>query len=146
MRSVSSNPKENDAVSTTTDKPPVAVLPFVNDGPFEFMEKSFGLLGFEEGRSVVIAKAITVDESQFPSEDQSAEMRQSAKEKLINIGVYEQERRRVVGDVALSIAAVYAVWASLADLDDGLGHFTRLAVALPLALGVGYKRSAEAGL
>jgi len=140
--SVSSNPQENDA--TTTDTPPVA--PFVNDGPFKIMQKGFDVMGFEEGKTVVIAKAITVDESQFPTEEQSAEMRESAKEKMTNIGTYEQERRRVVGNVGLSITAVYAVWASLADLDDVLGHFTRLAVLFPLALGLGYKRSADAGL
>lgn len=120
--------------------------PFVNDGPFKFMTEAFGLFGFEEGRSVVVAKAITVDESQFPSEEDSTEMRRIAREKMINIGTYEQERRRVVGGVTLTVATVFAVWASLVDQDDILGHFTRLAAIFPLSIGVAYKRSAEAGL
>lgn len=110
------------------------------------MERSFGSLGYEEGRSVVVAKAITVDESDFPSEEQSAEMRRIAEEEMVNIGVYERERRRVVGKIGLTAAAVFAVWASLVDQNDAFGHFTRLAVVFPLFVGEGYKRSAEAGL
>jgi len=137
----------NDGAAIDDGKPAVAAPPpFVNDGPFEFMTKAFGVFGFEEGRSVVVAKAITVDESQFPSEEESVEMRDSAREKMSNIGTYERERRRVVSDAALAVAVFFAIWASIADQDDILGHFTRLSVAFPLSIGLAYKRSAEAGL
>lgn len=136
---MSSNSENIDAIVKNPE-------PFVNDGPFKFMVESFDLLGFEEGNSVIIGKGTTVDESQYPTVEESAELRRDAKEKMINIGVSEQERRAVVGTFGLAAAAVFAVWAAIADQDDILGHFTRFAVIVPLSIGVGYRRSAEAGL
>jgi len=107
---MSSNSGESDVIAKTPEL-------FVNEGPFKFMAEAFDLLGFEEGNSVIIGKGTTVDESNYPTEERSAELRRDAKEKMINIGVSEQERRMVVGKFGLATTAVFAVWAAIADQD-----------------------------
>jgi len=128
-----------------SEQPPTAE-PFVNDGSFSPMVQFLEMGGFKEGKTTFLGPPIPVDETKFPTDEKSNEMRLMAEKSMTNIGMEERERRISAGNFALIVAAIYAVWASIVDEDDFIGHLTRLGVFIPLAFGSGYRKSGEAGL
>lgn len=141
---------EKKIVEPTTEQ--VAIdKPFVNDGPFSWMSQylnKFGIL--QEGKMLQMDRfpfVVDIDESSKPSAEESSNLRREAAENLMNIGMDERKRRDNAGTFMLGAAATYAFWAA-AIADDGgiMGHLIRFAVVGPLALGWGYKLSAQKGL
>lgn len=121
---------------------------FVNDGPLAWLQPYLDMFGIEpdSGKQVFFGPiAVNVDK---PVDEATAtKRRQQAAEDMVNIGPEERSRRDKAGNVMLSLASIYVVWASLFADDGGIGgHFLRFLSIFPIFLGVGYKLSAKFGL
>jgi len=121
---------------------------FQNNGVFSFMQSYLSLGGIKEGKAITWGIiAADVDESAKSSAEDRVALREEAAANMHNIGMAERERRDLIGTVFGGVTLMYAIWSALlVDGGDLMGHFTRFMIMFPLALSLGLKDSAKAGL
>jgi hypothetical protein len=133
-------------VTSETDK---ALPEFVNTGPGQWLSPYLDLFGMKEGKTLMYAIPMDVDEDTANklSADESTRLQAVAAKNFYNIGLAERERRAQASKVSAVITAVYVVWASLIADDGGIGgHLLRFLSILPLFFTIGFKDSAATGL
>ena len=119
---------------------------FRNDGKYWFMKT---LLGFyQEGTSLVNGVPTKKSDSSIKiSENEAKKRREKAIEELVNIDFDERQRRINSGNIALTLAAIYAVYMTwFVDQGDAFGHVVRFSVYPLFATGYGLRESGKAGL
>lgn len=123
--SIHASPRLDDETSSKS------ATPFVNSGPFSWMEPFLDIIGFKEGMQLNYAAPRSVDLSNVPSNEEAASLRREAADNVMNIGMDERERRRQGGNISFAVVAAYAAYAAIV-LDDGGfgGHLARFAVVL----------------
>ena len=100
--------------------------------------------GFTAGKKVVFGVGTAqVNPDDIPNDKQRAVLREEASRTLTNIDAEERGRRRLVGNAMLVSSAVLAVLLYVKGV-AGIPRF--FAVFFPFNLGLGYYKSAEAGL
>jgi len=121
---------------------------FENNGLFSWMQPFLEKNGFEEGKVLMNSIPVdNVDGTIVVSEEEAAERRRIAAEKMMNIGPEEIQRRDSTGTFFLYLASLYAfVSAVFLDQGDFFGHIVRLFVYPLFLTGYGFKQSARYGL